>query len=383
MLTASNLLFAQTSNVTYNWNSSRLGANGTQAVRHCIGRIYYNAVNWGDYNSIRFTLRQDYYTAGYMEYIITVRSSTPAIYCTKAYGAAVHRGRLVLGEQTSAGNSYLDQPNYYRDIFLEAEYYTQWQVEANAVGVHYQLDKFSLTNPADYQFVTFFSAPVTQNIPGFSPDIKTITLADDELGANRVGIGTLTPTGKLHIYKPAADGYGSLTIDGSTTAQRSITFNDNGQQAWWFGRDNNTAAGLNDGIGFWRANTGTALIIKDDGRVGIGCQNPQSDAKLAVNGTMYAKKIKVTQTGWADFVFEDSYKLPALSFVEKFVRINKHLPDIPSAGEVAEQGIDIGEMNKKLLQKIEELTLHLIDQNKRIDALEKENAVIKKKITKK
>jgi hypothetical protein len=111
----------------------------------------------------------------------------------------------------------------------------------------------------------------------------------------------------------------------------------------------------------------TTLLINEKG-VGIGTMDPQS--KLAVNGLITAKQIKVTQTGWADYVFHKNYQLPTLVDVEKYVAANQHLEGIPSAAEVEKDGIDVGEMNKKLLAKVEELTLYLIEQNKKIAALE-------------
>jgi hypothetical protein len=95
-----------------------------------------------------------------------------------------------------------------------------------------------------------------------------------------------------------------------------------------------------------------------------------NDALLSVNGKMVAKSCFVTQLNWADFVFENDYKLPSLAEIETYYLVNKHLPNIPSAKEVAENGIDIGEMNKLLLQKIEELTILMVQQEKRINELE-------------
>ncbi|SKD07866.1 hypothetical protein SAMN05660461_3849 [Chitinophaga ginsengisegetis] len=109
------------------------------------------------------------------------------------------------------------------------------------------------------------------------------------------------------------------------------------------------------------------LIITDAG-VGIGTLTPQSE--LSVKGTITAQRVKVTQTGWADYVFHKNYQLPSLAEVEAYVRSNQHLEGIPSAAEVEKEGIDVGEMNKKLLAKVEELTLYLIEQNKKITALE-------------
>ncbi|MDN5199903.1 hypothetical protein QQ008_00980 [Fulvivirgaceae bacterium BMA10] len=110
------------------------------------------------------------------------------------------------------------------------------------------------------------------------------------------------------------------------------------------------------------------MRITNLGDVAIGTTTT-SGYKLSVNGKIRAEEVKV-YTGWADFVFEDDYDLKSLEEVEKYIKENKHLPDIPSAKEVEENGVNVGEMESKLLQKIEELTLYIIEQEKRIKQLE-------------
>lgn len=120
------------------------------------------------------------------------------------------------------------------------------------------------------------------------------------------------------------------------------------------------------------------IKIDKDGNVGIG---KQPETTLDVNGDITAQNLFITtkilaaevqiseMDEWKDYVFEDNYNLMDLSEVEKYINANKHLPDVPSESEVLSNGINVGEMNAVLLQKIEELTLYLIQQQKEIDEL--------------
>ncbi|WP_214228820.1 hypothetical protein [Pedobacter sp. B4-66] len=103
------------------------------------------------------------------------------------------------------------------------------------------------------------------------------------------------------------------------------------------------------------------------GNVGIGTSDTKG-YKLAVNGKIRAQEIKVEATNWPDYVFDDSYKIMPLAELKEYIGINKHLPDVPSAKEVELNGVNLGEMNKLLLKKVEELTLMLINQNDKIES---------------
>jgi len=103
--------------------------------------------------------------------------------------------------------------------------------------------------------------------------------------------------------------------------------------------------------------------------VGIGTKNI-GGYHLAVGGKIRAAEVKVEELPWSDFVFDNDYRLMKLSDIEKYIIENKNLPGIPTSQEIQQNGINLGEMNAKLLQKIEELTLYIIDQNKRIEELE-------------
>lgn len=124
---------------------------------------------------------------------------------------------------------------------------------------------------------------------------------------------------------------------------------------------------------------GSKLIL-DGGNVLIGKTTQANLAyKLDVNGSIRSNEIVVNTDG-ADFVFEPDYDLKDLAEVEKFIKDNKHLPDIESAKEMAEKGLELGKMDMKLLQKVEELTLYMIDLKKEINVLKEENQKLNAKI---
>ncbi|WP_207795853.1 hypothetical protein [Sphingobacterium haloxyli] len=103
------------------------------------------------------------------------------------------------------------------------------------------------------------------------------------------------------------------------------------------------------------------------GKIGIGTTNPKEE--LSVNGNIRAREIKVETAGWPDYVFREDYRLKPLSEVERYIREHGHLPEMPKAAEAEANGVSLGEMNKLLLKKVEELTLHLIEKEKEIEII--------------
>lgn len=161
-------------------------------------------------------------------------------------------------------------------------------------------------------------------------------------------------------------GGGSLFLNAGSLDHAYMAFyassQNPGLRSGWFGYG---AAG-NPHITLANERAGGAILLATNGgNVGI---DATATEKLTVGGGIKAKKVKVTISEWPDYVFSPAYTLPSLQTIEQYIARHQHLPDIPSAKEVEADGLDVGEMNKKLLQKVEELTLHLIEQQKTIQS---------------
>lgn len=112
-------------------------------------------------------------------------------------------------------------------------------------------------------------------------------------------------------------------------------------------------------------NASLIMSMSRDGNIGFGT-TPDSMYRVQVAGDMRAEEI-IVETGWADYVFEETYDLRSLAEVEAFILKNGHLPDIPSGTSVESNGLSVGDMSVRFMQKIEELTLYTIDQEKRLE----------------
>ncbi|MEO9511060.1 MAG: hypothetical protein ABJN84_03520 [Flavobacteriaceae bacterium] len=175
----------------------------------------------------------------------------------------------------------------------------------------------------------------------------------------KVGIGTTAPVDKLHIMD------GNLRLSDGNDRMYLRVDNDNSKSQIAFGDD------LNDRLDFffdyWNGTSGDkeVMSLSANGNVGIGTTIP--DSKLTVKGDIHAEEVKVDlSVPGPDYVFKEDYDLKSLEEVQNHIKKHGHLPNIPSAQEMEENGIQLGEMNMKLLEKIEELTLYALEQEEKI-----------------
>ncbi len=188
----------------------------------------------------------------------------------------------------------------------------------------------------------------------------------------RVGIGVTNPIYPLTVMVPSNSN--ALSVTDGTTGLIIQTISTTTQNAGIVGAYN----GLYNDLDIRSTNVvGGQLYLKTTGNVGIGTTSPTE--KLSVKGKIRAQEIKVETTNWPDYVFAKDYKLASLKETEQHIKDKGHLPGIPSADEVKTNGVELGEMNAKLLQKIEELTLHMIELNKTVKKQEKEINQLKSK----
>lgn len=358
---------------TYNWSGQIFGANETQSKRFVIGRVYYNTIHWGTFATIKFELTSRYFSSGRLEYIVQNEQSGARIYCISAFGKLTPFTRMSLGLPVSTGTFYAGGENMYRDIYLDADYYTQWLLKAEAVA-NFQMDRYSI-NGDEYALATLFSSPQVSNISSNQGDVKSVEMVSGNNNLSvpeSLGIGLLNPENKLDVRIATTDGQSGPIASSFPIASFINSSSSGGMRGLQIGAPTGSivspvflkVTGTSNRFAILNESNQEQLTLLGSGKMGIGIVNPSE--LLTVNGNIKAKKLIVIQTGWPDYVFSSHYNLKTLADLEIFIKKYKHLPDVPTEKQISENGLNVGDTQVLLLRKIEELTLYLIKQNKKL-----------------
>lgn len=249
----------------------------------------------------------------------------------------------------------------------------------------------SLTAPAyNAQFTEGNTIAITANATDSDGSIRKVEFyqGDTWLGVDSTAPYSFNwanvPTGNYQLYCVATDnqndstesGYVNISVNSSAVNAWSLKGNSGIQpDSQFLGTLDNKSLVFRVG-NVERArldSTGTLLINTTT------LEGADSTTRLAVKGSILAKNLRITQLNWADYVFDKDYKLMPLHKVGEYIAENKHLPGIPTAGTIMQQGLDVGTGQTMLLQKIEELTLYLLEQNKKIEQQQREIEALKRK----
>ncbi len=215
--------------------------------------------------------------------------------------------------------------------------------------------KFSIYNYQNSSHAVVLDANGNMGIGTTSPDVKLTVSRDD--------------SGVLSRFKSmASGGISGLRLEGRSNDGSDVRYMDIAYdpETYSYGFGAGSYSGvlpISSGL------DKSDIVVNGQGFVGIGTANP--DEQLTVDGTIHSEEVKVDlSVPGPDYVFEADYNLRSLEETEAYIKANKHLPEIPSAKEMEANGVQLGEMNMLLLKKIEELTLYIIEQEKRIQKLE-------------
>ena len=284
-------------------------------------------------------------------------------------------------------------------------------------GDYFYVDNYGTNGgPAGYRFydqgnfagAMFYEA--NDDHFNFTHAFSSPGLVVDLSGGNRVGIDTwITPDAQLAVSgnvqilsgfeaSLSSDGYlqtGATTSSNLVMDNNEIAARNNGAESplWLQPNQGNVVIGSSSS---WLTSTlhvdsdagenplrvqrqgTTEFLVDSNGQVLVSSLTAKPGYELCVNGQMVCEEVLVqNSTDWPDYVFADDYHLPSLAEVEQHILLHRHLPDVPSAAEIEEEGILLAEMEKTILRKVEELTLYMIEQSKEIEELRRENAELR------
>ncbi|MEO6718806.1 MAG: hypothetical protein ABIN67_00530 [Ferruginibacter sp.] len=211
---------------------------------------------------------------------------------------------------------------------------------------------------------------VSEAIGGVSGAIGTSSNHAFRINTNGSGKFHVYPAGEVVVGTNQTGAFGKFTVETLNNSYGISHLGENGNILAT--RMGGSSAGIgtfsHTNMRIFSGGFSRIMVAEATGNVGIGTDNPTY--KLSVLGSIRAMEV-VVETGWADYVFGEKYKLRPLKEVEQFIQENNHLPNIPSAQEIQQNGLQLGNAQTLMMEKIEELTLYMIGANKKIERLEK------------
>lgn len=302
---------------------------------------------------------------------LTINGTNPAL---QLRNADVNKGFILLnGDDIRVGTN---STNTTGSLVFQTKLLTRMTINENGqVGI-------GTTNPATALAINGTN-PILQLRNG-DVDKGFIQLVNDDI---KIGVNSANTNGNLIVRSDGTDRvwfhnngkvsmgvdqtYGSQLIIGNNNATAGITFFNENTNTFnissWGG--NAFVETMGDQL-ILRSGSGANLYLKNDGRVTVGLVSPALNHRLTVLGKIMCYDVTTSPTyEWPDYVFGDDYKLRPLSEVKAFIEKNKHLPNIPPAAEIEKNGLQLGDMSKRLMEKVEELTLYILQQQEQIDDL--------------
>jgi hypothetical protein len=289
-----------------------------------------------------------------------------------------------IGGRAGTGNSIYKRLWFYRDNASSSNWWT--------ARFHDGISVDGTLNTPQVDTRTWWERDPNDDIQSWGNANSTYLT----INKGNVGIGTINPSTKLDIYSSSATILKISNIDPSTYTTQIHLGGSSGFAKSAIISSPNSAGWYRQDLFFCLANgnntssvaiSDAAMVIKSYnsgqfGYVGIGTISP--DEKLTVKGKIHTQEVRVDMNGplVPDYVFAEDYKLKTLKEVEDYVKVNSHLPEIPSAKEIEKNGLMLAEMNMALLKKIEEMTLYMIDFEKELKILKSENEIQKEEINK-
>ncbi len=250
----------------------------------------------------------------------------------------------------------------------------------NPAGVNYKEGGLQWHRSGDTMAaINYVANPNTPNYVALNVSSKTT--ADMIVNSSgRIGMGISLPSAKLHVRDAqAADILVLDALNPTIQLRRNIgTLIANFEDVGFIQTsDENLRIGTNssnlNGKFVVRTGGGDRLFVDASGNVSIGTTDVAAGYRVNIAGKAICEELKVQLRGsWPDYVFNEQYKLRSIPELESFIKENKHLPNIPKAADIESSGLEVGDMQKRMMEKIEELTLYVIELKKEIDTLKKE-----------